>query len=383
MEDNEDDDDDEEAADECVKQVYEKGVSLIFYRYSDDEDTSYKVRRSATKLLSAVIGTRPELLSQIYVNVSPVLISRFGDREETVRTEVWATYMGLLQQTSIYGGEKETEAVAVAGSKRKRDDEEEEETGGDDSSPLGLLRAQVGSLCKVLLKQLQGKSSPTTAQAGFQLLIELIKVLPGALTQHASNAILTARGVLQQSVASATASLHISALSFLTIFFKNHPYSSFSSSVPSITPTLLNALAQSHPRVAAEAFKVFSALLQSTKPSPSADWVIQVHDEAVKRLTRNDTDAEVRAGAEEVIGDLWISANETVSSRGSTEWEALRKGARPEGAVNVTARVAASGVPVSNEWIVQSIEWVLNVLRRSSRGGRVESFKCLDVLLNR
>ncbi len=72
--------------------------------YSDDEDTSYKIRRSAAKVLAAIIETRPELLSILYKEVSPVLISRFGDREETVKLEVWSTYSSLLNQTRVYGG---------------------------------------------------------------------------------------------------------------------------------------------------------------------------------------------------------------------------------------------------------------------------------------
>jgi len=59
--------------------------SHISIRYSDDEDTSYKIRcRSATKLLAAVIGTRPDRLTRTYKDVSSVPISRFGDREESV-----------------------------------------------------------------------------------------------------------------------------------------------------------------------------------------------------------------------------------------------------------------------------------------------------------
>ena len=55
------------------------------FRYSDDEDTSYKIlRRLATKLLAAVIGTRPDRLTHTYKDISPVPTSCFGDREETV-----------------------------------------------------------------------------------------------------------------------------------------------------------------------------------------------------------------------------------------------------------------------------------------------------------
>lgn len=348
------------------------------YRYSDDEDTSYKIRRSATKVLAAVIGTRPELLSKIYQTVSPVLISRFGDREESVKTEVWATYVILLNQTSVYGGNiAGRESDAVAGSKRKRDD-----TMDVEDSPLDLLRSQVAAICKALLKQLPTKSSPSTSQAGFQLLIELITVLPGALSQQASNVLTSAKATLSQSIASTTTTLHTTTLSFLALFFKTHPASGFSASVPTIVPVLLTEVTQKHPRVAAEAFKTLSSLLHAMEPVTS-DWAAQIYKEAVNRLTRNDTDAEVRAAAEEAIGDLWISAPAVVSDKGGAEWDALRKGARPEGAVKVIKRIAASNTPLSPEWTVQWIEWDLNVLRKSGRGGRVESFECLDVLLKR
>jgi cullin-associated NEDD8-dissociated protein 1 len=309
-----------------------------------------------------------------------VLISRFGDREESVKIEVWATYVVLLNQTSVYGGTVSSrDSDAVAGSKRKREDE----TMDLEDSPLDLLRSQVAALCKSLLRQLQSKTSASTSQAGFQLLIELVTVLPGALTQQASSTLTTAKTILGQSIATTTATLHTTTLSFLSLFFKSHPAHCFNADVPTITPVLLTEVTQKHPRVAAEAFKVFSALLQALAPVTSADWATQIYKEVVNRLSRNDTDAEVRAAAEEVIGDLWVSATPVVADKGGAEWESLRKGGRPEGAVKVVHRVAASSVPMSSDWTVQSIDWILNVLRKSGRGGRVEAFECLDVLLSK
>lgn len=45
--------------------------------YSDDDDMSWKVRRSAAKCLEAVISTRHESLEEFYMTLSPALISRF------------------------------------------------------------------------------------------------------------------------------------------------------------------------------------------------------------------------------------------------------------------------------------------------------------------
>lgn len=74
--------------------------------YSDeDDDMSWKVRRSASKLLAAVIDTRSDLLQQMYENVAPVLINRFKEREESVRVDIFETFITLLRQTAVYCGD--------------------------------------------------------------------------------------------------------------------------------------------------------------------------------------------------------------------------------------------------------------------------------------
>ena len=144
--------------------------SAPFFRWSDEEDQSYKIRRSATKLLSSIIATRPELLVTLYKEVSPVLISRFGDREETVRLEVWATYVTLLTQTRLYGGGPQTRDSVGVKRKRIPDGSDPEETA------YSLLQAQIPALAKALLNQLKSpRSSTATLQAGFGLLHTLLQ----------------------------------------------------------------------------------------------------------------------------------------------------------------------------------------------------------------
>ena len=63
------------------------------------------MRRSASKVLAALIETRHDLLSQLYQTVAPALISRFKEREESVRVDILQTFIVLLRQTSLYGGD--------------------------------------------------------------------------------------------------------------------------------------------------------------------------------------------------------------------------------------------------------------------------------------
>ncbi|TFK38693.1 TIP120-domain-containing protein [Crucibulum laeve] len=363
MADPDDDDDDEDEGDE----------------YSDDEDTSYKIRRSATKLLAAIVGTRPELLVSIYKDVSPVLISRFSDREETVRLEVWATYGILLSQTAVYGGLPQINGDSTPRNKRKRDTEETMDTSED--SPYTLLKTQVPALSKALLGQLKSpKTSPATLQAGFGLLHSLLTVLPGSLSTQVPSIVATSKAILSQSPTTSTSTLHLTTLSFLALFFATHTPSTFNSSLPTLTPVLLKSVAERHPRIASETFRVFSALLNATKPV-KGEWPESVYQQALARLAAHDTDAEVRACAEDCIADLWICATEVVQSKDRKEWEFIcRSSGKTEGAVKVVNKVARE-VSVSDDWANGCVEWLMGLLRKSGRLGKVEVFSALEVLL--
>ncbi|KAH9949483.1 ARM repeat-containing protein [Amylocystis lapponica] len=370
-----DEDEDEEMADED-----EDDEAELDDEYSDDEDTSYKIRRSATKLLAAVIGTRPELLVTLFKDVSPVLISRFGDREETVRVEVWATYGALLTSTGVYGGISQPKDTEYSiGGKRKRDEGMDVE-----ETPYTLLRAQVPSLAKALLNQLKSpKTSSTTLQAGFTLLYQLLSVLPGSLSSQSTQILATTKSVLSQPSKTNAAVLQISCMSFLARFFSTHSPPTYIGSLDSVTPVLLKSLGEKHPRLASESFRVFSALLGAMQPIKSGDWVDRVYNEATQRLSNHDTDAEVRACAEACIGDLWVCATDLVKGKNRKEWEAMcRTTGRTDGAVQVVTRVAKD-VEIGDDWVNGCVQWLLTLLRKSGRTGKSDMFICLDALLRR
>jgi len=317
------------------------------------------------------------MLMVLYRDVSPVLISRFGDREETVRLEVWATYVSLLNQTAVYGAFATKEDTLRA--KRKRDSEQVDA----EDSPYTLLKAQVPSLAKALLSQLKSpKTSPATLQGGFTLLKSLLEVLPGSLSSQVTLITAVCKTVLSQSPTTSTSQLYLSCLSFLALFFGTHPPSTYSASVPNLIPALLKALQEKHPRIASEAFRLFSALLNSSKPVTGATWPESVYAEAVARLTNHDTDTEVRSTAEDVIADLWICATDSVRTKDRKEWEAIcRSTGNTDGGVKVITKVARE-VVIDDNWVNGCNEWLLGLLKKNGRNGKLEVFVALSVLVN-
>lgn len=328
-----------------------------------------------------MITTRPELLTSLYKEVSPVLISRFGDREKTVRLEVWATYGVLLNQTSMYGGLPQSQENDSAIRKRKRDSEERMDI---EETPYTLLRSQVPSLSKALLQQLKSpKTPPPMLQAGFQLLHALLGVLPGCLSNQITPIAAISQSVLLQSPATSTSALHLTCLSFIALYFATHGPGTFSASLPTLSPVLLKSVGEKHPRVASEAFRVFSALLNATRPVKNGEWAERLYDQAFQRLSTHDTDAEVRGCAEDCIADLWICALDVIKPKGGKEWQAIcRTTGNTAGAVRVVTKVARD-VEMSDDWVNFCVEWIMGLLKKSERGGKPEIFIALDTLLKR
>ena len=56
------------------------------------------MRRGGAKALAALLRAYPDLLAELYPQVAPPLRARFREREETVKADVFATLVVLLQQ---------------------------------------------------------------------------------------------------------------------------------------------------------------------------------------------------------------------------------------------------------------------------------------------
>ena len=224
--------------------------------YSDDDDISWKVRRAAAKCLEAVISTRHELLTEFYRTVSPKLISRFKEREENVKTDIFNAYIALLKQSKPAAPSSASQAA-----------QEGEMMDLDDSSgPVSLLLTQVPSIVKAIHKQMKDRSVKTR-RGCFHLLTELIHVAHGSLAAHMQ---VMLPGI-QFSLADKTSNMKIDALQFIQQLLQTHLGSVFHPHAPVLIPAIINSVSDPFYKISSEALLVLESLVRVLRPAASKD----------------------------------------------------------------------------------------------------------------
>lgn len=170
--------------------------------YSDDDDMSWKVRRSAAKCLEAVISTRPELLEDFYKTLAPPLIERFKEREENVKSDIFHAFIALLKST------RAQDDIA-------NDPDSMEQVPG----PISMLQEQVPNIVKAVQPLMREKSVKTRTDC-FLLLRELLQTLPGALTNHIDPLMPGIQYSLSDK--NTTSNMKIDALGFVCYMLQTH-----------------------------------------------------------------------------------------------------------------------------------------------------------------
>jgi len=249
--------------------------------YSDDDDMSWKVRRSTTKCLSVVILTRPELLQEIYKKIAPVLISRFREREENVKLDVFATFVDLLKQTNFMA-RRNADLVHPT------------------QSPLAAL---VPKIVAGITKQLKEKSLKTRSGA-FSLLKELVLVLKGCLTDHITALVPGIQFSLGDK--STNSNLKIEALTFLRILLATHSPSVFHAHIKALAPAVFKSVRDPYYRISAEALRVCCELVRVFRAEGSSfdykPYVTDLFKATLEKLRAQDIDQEVKESAITCMG---------------------------------------------------------------------------------
>ncbi|XP_048426960.1 cullin-associated NEDD8-dissociated protein 1 isoform X3 [Pyrus x bretschneideri] len=278
MEEDTDDETHEEEEDEYVC------LSGSATEYTDDEDVSWKVRRAAAKCLSALIVSRPEMLSKLYGEACPKLIDRFREREENVKMDVFNTFIELLQQTgNVTKGQNDI----------------------NEQSPRWLLKQEVPKIIRSINRQLREKSIKTKVGA-FSVLKELVVVLPDCLADHICSLIPGIEKALNDK--SSTSNLKIEALIFTRLVLASHNPSVFHPYIKALSSPVLSAVGERYYKVTAEALRVCGELVYVVRPNIEGigfdfkPYVHPIYNAIMSRLTNQDQDQEVKECAISCMG---------------------------------------------------------------------------------
>lgn len=244
--------------------------------YTDDEDASWKVRRASAKCLSAIIVSRPEMLSKMYLEACPKLIERFREREENVKMDIFNTFIELLRQTgNMTKGQGDI----------------------DESSPRWLLKQEVPKVVKSINRQLREKSIKTKVGA-FSVLKELVVVLPDCLADHIGSLVPGIENALNDK--SSTSNLKIEALVFTRLVMASHSPAVFHPYIQALSGPILSAIGDRYYKVTAEALRVCGELVRVLRPNFEArtldyrPYIGPIYKAILARLANQDQDQEVK-----------------------------------------------------------------------------------------
>ncbi|KAI1772904.1 TIP120-domain-containing protein [Hypoxylon cercidicola] len=408
--------------------------------FDDDDDTSWKVRRCATKALYTLISTRSsDLLEKgtLYHDIAGPLVKRFGEREENVRLEIISTVALLIRKTGegvIQPISADEELLHLASGNRKR---RRQSSGGAvytnkapylgatgltsptrESVPTTGPRADLSMLTpqivKSVTKLLKGKQL-ATKQAVVKLLDDLISVQNGGLSDYFGQVmppiIDLTKGItgsatsgslaLSGATSATTTTLRAAVLQFTSDIVKTHSSSLFQPYLENIVAGVVSAVHDRFYKISSEAIRTAEELVKAITP-PRARLTIQkykpqlhkLYDVVVDRASANDADTEVRQNAIQALGTLisrtsspdglaLIAADKRQAAL-ALLLDRLRIETTRLHAVRAIDNIAAhSSTPESLEptWIQQVALELCGQLRKANRALRGASIQALQHLM--
>lgn len=367
---NYDDDGDDEEGMETDGEVDESDEEPE-EEYSDDDDISWKVRRASAKCLEATISSRHDMLVDFYKTISPQLISRFKEREENVKVDIFNAYIALLRQTRSSG---------------PRGDE-------SNAGPIQMLRSQVPHLVKSLTTQLRKeKKSIKTRQGAFHLLTELSLVVPGALNEHIADLIPAVQTSLSEKDKATSSNMKIDSLNFLQQLIMSHPVEAFHPHIPVLVPAVIQAVYDPFYKISSEGLNVLQLLVRVIRPfdgQPNAfnfgPYVQQIYQCTLLKLKATDIDQEVKERAISCMGLIISILGDHLRDELQTCLpifvDRLRNEITRLTTVKALTQIAASPLRIPLDIILcDGVAILANFLRKNQRALKLSTLMLLDTM---
>ncbi|KIW03791.1 uncharacterized protein PV09_05094 [Verruconis gallopava] len=309
----------------------------------DEDDTSWKVRRCAAKVADVFIETRSngDLLDNgiLYAQIAPALVSRFKEREETVRVEVLTALARLIRITGGRGVRTtssflDSPSHSALPSSRKRRRGSSNVSAMDYQTmaqiqetrvltpPPDSARASLERLSPEIVKgvsQLLKTQPLPTKQASISLMKDLSEALQGRLNGYLDQTLDPVLDAVKTSgSASTTTGSHVAsantyrieALHFLRAIAQAHQSQVLSPYLEKIVQAIVSAVNDKYTKVSVAALEAAEAYVRTLTATGSSvgqnykTYIKKIYDAVSSRIVAQDSDTEVRRLAIRCMGTL-------------------------------------------------------------------------------
>lgn len=410
-----------------------------------DDESSWKVRRAAARLLTAAVATRPERLRSYYQDgLASTVLSCFRERDENVKLEMIGCLTALLRATVVADG-------SVPETMPNRLLEAESENLGPSASMegrglSGTASASASAAAAAATSSSSSSSSSrgslvrgapqvrAAAQAGLMVAPSLVRqfsvaldTLPEMLPEIVAKALKQAAaakagrgsrvrsavlqmfrqlclvlgaevegelpGIVQAALAALTdsvASLRLEGLETIRTALDTVPHGSWAGLLPEVVPAVTAAASDEWYKCVAESLRVCGRLIVATThdDADAAAAVPPIEAAVIARLGEVEADQEVKEAAILAGGLLVAYASAQLGSGSSasilaTLLERLRNEVTRNCTLKALAFVAASDTSVDMAAVLEPIaSEVATLLRQKSRATRQAALACLEAIIS-
>lgn len=270
--------------------------------YSDDDDSSWKVRRAAMRCIISTMTAGLLPREKVFAMFGPFLITRFKEREEFVKLEVFAAFSKLLTFVPT-ADQSMTDGRNITGSHLHGEDAMAVDASNDKKSELSPLLSRGSQTFRNLKKEMRNKSLKVRYRA-MTIVRELLHALPIMSVPIVGEVIPEiVRGLEDSNTA-----IKIEALKLLKAVVNFGGTKALYDHVEKVVPRILAAAHDRYYRVTSECLRCLGDMLMafgSSSPECKqkfSPFVKDIHDAAVYRTTAQDQDSEVKEAALQCLG---------------------------------------------------------------------------------
>ena len=375
---NYDNDDDEAMTSDCGdNDEFEDDDDDEFNDLSDDDDVSWKVRRASAKVLEALMASKPHTAVQFYnKNRASLLVSRFKEREESVKDDIFQAFIVLLRQTKVFIGSSSLSGDSMECT----------------ASPASVLQSLVPAILREFRKMFKSPSMKTR-QGVFMVLNDLVITLPGCLSDHFSTVVPGIEKCFEEKAG--TANLKLDCLMFVSSALKTHHKEVFYPHLPKLVGPIIKGANDKFYRISADSLAVLQLVVQILRPiddrevhAANYELFLQVFETVYSKLKAVDLDQVVKENAIGCIAQILYNGGDSLNSNFQACLKILVERLNNEitrlYAVRAFTQIASSPREMAFQYEAnQAVPLLINFLKKNHRVLRLSSVECLLALVQR